>query len=258
MENAVEALKMAFAVFVFIIALTVGITVFTQARQSSEVILTAQDDTRYYEYIPGSIFNEDTGEWESTGDTRIVGLETVIPTLYKYYKENYTVVFLEKDGTPLTLYETQTEPRTWSGSDLRTNSIASIVSKYYDGILDNHIGIQSNDRNICAFDIDDETKRHEPWTGNPDIDVKRNLDAFLNGSDFTYESSSGSVINRSYSYDGFIRDYSDQQFIEMQGEYNYDVASTTQTPDEETNTFGAYEDTVKNKKKRVIIYQKYN
>ena len=46
MENAVEALKMAFAVFVFIIALTVGITVFTQARQSSERILTAATDTR--------------------------------------------------------------------------------------------------------------------------------------------------------------------------------------------------------------------
>ena len=243
---------MAFAVFVFIIALTVGITVFTQARQSSEVILTAQDDTRYYEYIPGSIFNEDTGEWESTGDTRIVGLETVIPTLYKYYKENYTVVFLEEDGTPSTLYETQTEPRTWSGSDLRTNSIASIVSKYYDGILDNHIGIQSNDKKICAFDIDDETKRHEPWTGNPDIDVKRNLDAFLNGGEFAFPSTDGRV----YEYDGFINEHGDEKFRELMGEYNYDLTSNSEEP--ETNTHGAYDDTIKNKKKRVIVYQVVN
>lgn len=254
MENAVDALKMAFAIFVFTIAISLAIYMFTKARETANIVLQSSDVTKYMEYTDLSDINSGI----SIEDDRIVGLETIIPTLYKYYKENYTVVFLEEDGTPSTLYETQTEPRTWSGSDLRTNSIASIVSKYYDGILDNHIGIQSNDKKICAFDIDDETKRHEPWTGNPDIDVKRNLDAFLNGSEFTYESSSGSIIDRAYSYDGFIKNNSGQQFIEMQGEYNYDVASTTQTPDEETNTFGAYEDTVKNKKKRVIIYQKYN
>ena len=252
MENAVDALKIAFAAIVFVLALTIGIAVFTQARTASDVILQGQDSTEYYEYIHAGIYDDETGQWISTGDTRIVGIETVIPTLYRYYKENYTVVFLEADGTPMELYETMTEPTLWSGSDPSKNTIAPIVSKYYDGVLDVHVGVKSNDLKICSFDLDEETNRHEPWTGNANTDSKKNLDAFLNGGEFAFPSNDGRV----YEYDGFINKHGDKKFRELMGEYNYDLTSNSEEP--ETNTHGAYDDTIKNKKKRVIVYQVVN
>ena len=255
MENAVDALKIAFAAIVFVLALTIGIAVFTQARTASNVILHGQDSTEYYEYIRAGIYDDETGQWISTGDTRIVGIETVIPTLYRYYKENYTVVFLEADGTPMELYETITEPTLWSGSDITTNYIAPIVSKYYDGSLETHYGVKSMDLKICSFDLDEETNRHEPWTGNANTDSKINLDAFINGGTFPFPSNSGEVY-KEYEYKGFINEHGDKKFRELMGEYNYDLNAGS--GEQDTNTHGAYDDTIKNKKKRVIVYQVIN
>lgn len=103
MENAVDALKIAFAVMVFILALSVAIIMFSQLNQVSQVVLASSDVTQFYEYTTA------TAEQSS----RIVGLETIIPTLYKYYKENYTVIFLKENGEPLPLYESQTDRRLW-------------------------------------------------------------------------------------------------------------------------------------------------
>ena len=89
MENAVDALKIAFGVFVFTIALSISIYMFTMARETSDTVLQSSDVTKLMEYIEAS---------DMIGEDRIVGLETIIPTLYKYYKENYTVIFLKSDG----------------------------------------------------------------------------------------------------------------------------------------------------------------
>ena len=84
MENAVDALKIAFAVMVFTIALTLAISTFSQARETSEAVLFMNDKTNYYSWEDEVNYSE---------DKRIVGIEAIIPTLYRYYKENYTVIF---------------------------------------------------------------------------------------------------------------------------------------------------------------------
>ena len=160
----------------------------------------------------------------------MVGLETIIPTLYKYFKENYTVIFLESNGKPMELYETQTDPDLWS---------PGYTNKYYDN---------NQDIKVCSFDVDEETRRREPWTGNTNY-YKQNLDMFLSGG--TFVSPSGNGMDYDYSDNNgwgsrsFIDKFSDSQFRESLGEYTYnDVQSTTGT--ETAN--------VKPKKKRVIVY----
>ena len=221
MENAVDALKIAFGVFVFTMALSLSIYMFTMARETSDIVLQSSDVTTLMEYIETS---------DMIGEDRIVGLETIIPTLYKYYKENYTVIFLKSDGTPLELYETQTNPTLWS---------PGYTNKYYD---------DNQDLKICSFDVDEETRRREPWTGNTNY-YKQNLDMFLSGG--TFVSPSGNGMDYDYSDNNgwgsrsFIDKFSDSQFRESLGEYTYnDVQSTTGT--ETAN--------VKPKKKRVIVY----
>ncbi len=86
MENAAEALHMAAAVLIFVLALTISINVFSEARMTSQTLLDYND--REYEYT----YVEDNGTTK-----RIVGLESIVPSIYKAYKENYKIVF-DDDG----------------------------------------------------------------------------------------------------------------------------------------------------------------
>lgn len=49
------------------------------------------------------------------------------------------------------------------------------IGKYYTTDEDKYTTYDLNP--VCAFDVDDETIRHEPWTGSL-TDYKENLDVF--------------------------------------------------------------------------------
>lgn len=87
MENVADAVKMAGSILLFVIALSVAVFSFSQARETISTVLklsdretlTIQGDENYY-YL--------------TGDTnRYVGLETILPSIYRAYKENFKIVF---------------------------------------------------------------------------------------------------------------------------------------------------------------------
>lgn len=93
-ENIADALKMAGSVLLFVMGLSIAILYFSQAREAIDVVLSYSDresltiegDSRFY-YL------------SSENDTnRYVGKETIIPSIYRAYKENYKIVFLFPDG----------------------------------------------------------------------------------------------------------------------------------------------------------------
>ena len=88
MENAADALQMAAFVLIFVLALSISINAFGEARQTSQIILDYKDREYDYTYV------EDNGETTE----RIVSAETIIPSIYKAYKENYKIVFKDKKG----------------------------------------------------------------------------------------------------------------------------------------------------------------
>lgn len=94
MENAADALQMAAFVLIFVLALSISINAFGEVRQTAQMILDNKDRGGYiYTYITGN------------GNTkRIVGAETIIPSMYKAYKENYKIVFKNLDSSSY-LYE---------------------------------------------------------------------------------------------------------------------------------------------------------
>lgn len=106
MENAVDALKMAAAVLIFVLAISIAILSFGQAREAADTILDYRD--RETIFINGNYY------YKATGTERKVGLETVFPAIIRAYLENYKVVFegLDKpiykvilnDGTRLDRY----------------------------------------------------------------------------------------------------------------------------------------------------------
>lgn len=94
MENVADALKMAAAVLIFVLALTISIYSFGQARATSQIILDYQDRENDSDFYTD---NKDT--------KRIVGVETIIPSIYRAYKENYKIVFKFSEPNEYYLYK---------------------------------------------------------------------------------------------------------------------------------------------------------
>ena len=95
MENAAEALKMAAWVLIFVVALSIIINAFGMARQTTDILISYNDNEYYTDYV------------EQGNTERKVGYETIIPAIYRAYKENYKIIFLNNDGTPMYFYDYQ-------------------------------------------------------------------------------------------------------------------------------------------------------
>ena len=129
MGNAVEALKMAGSVLLFVLALSIVMIAFTNARQSLDIILsyadreslTIENDSRYY-YLSN----------EGNSLSRTVGKETIIPALYRSSSENYAVVFKFKNEN-LKLYEQRES--LYSGNWKPINSIDKLDLNIIEGII---------------------------------------------------------------------------------------------------------------------------
>ena len=91
MENAADALKMAFAVFIFVFALSLAFSTITKAKDTADFVLFANDKTNYYDY-----------ENIEVGDTgRIVDISIVVSTIYRCKNETIVVKVLGEDMKPL-------------------------------------------------------------------------------------------------------------------------------------------------------------
>ena len=90
MENAADALKMAAAVLIFVLAISIAILAFGQVRETSDTMLEFRD--RETVDIDGEYY------YKTSGTERSVNLETIIPSIFRVYLENYRIVFegLEK------------------------------------------------------------------------------------------------------------------------------------------------------------------
>lgn len=105
MENAVDALKMAAAVMIFVLALSISITAFSEARIASTTLL---------DYTDREFFLGKEDYYNSTTKKRTVGIETIIPAIYKaYYDESYKIRFYYNDGNPIELYKLKNDEGTF-------------------------------------------------------------------------------------------------------------------------------------------------
>lgn len=102
MENAADALKMAFGVLIFVVAISLSVSTFSNAKKTIDSIISYRDKTQDYVYVE-----------ESNEKNRIVGIETVVPAMYKAYSENYRIEFYKKNAqgqeVKLILYKNRTQ-----------------------------------------------------------------------------------------------------------------------------------------------------
>ena len=146
MENAVDALKMAGAVLLFVLAISVAIVSFGQVREAADTILDYKD--RETVYIDGNLY------YKTTGTERTVGLETIIPTIYRAYIENYKIVF---EGLNEPIYTLKLSGNTKIAKytiDLETKTTT-------DGIQINNVALANDEQKsefLCGILYNDFTK----------------------------------------------------------------------------------------------------
>lgn len=249
MENATNALIMAFSVFFFVMALAIGMHSFNQAKQTSDIILRGQDETNYYEYVEAEGGN---------AENRIIGMETIIPTLYKYYKENYTVLFRKAtyndDGRfsniePFLLYETKTNKNNWGNKKNEHGTGYNTDIGYKDPMKEKYVTYFSSNNyktwidngKIFTFDVEEETLRHEPWTGNEQ--TYKNLSCFISGGLYInpYYNNPSPSFAQNINYSAFANTNRSKRFVETIAEYQF-------TTEDEASGI------TKVKNKRIVIF----
>lgn len=125
MENAADALKMAGAVLIFVLAISITILSFGQVRQAADTILNYKDRETTYEY-----YETTPGQYERT-----VSLETVIPAVFRSYLENYKIVFDFDDGLGAPIYKAK-----YNGTDIPKYSLdleTNQNTEYQNAVLAN-------------------------------------------------------------------------------------------------------------------------
>lgn len=254
MENAVDALKMAFAIFVFAIAITLALSVVGQARSTSEIVFSLNDKTLDYEYTTADDYN--------AKEQRIVGFETILPTIYRYAKEQYAVTIFNKSGEPIVRYDLYTEGfmGNWNTILKNRNSTNDQIKKEanttYDNVNDRFTIIERLVKKETGNDIkliDKLPNLYEgessvnnitivsPWMGDPNNDVLDRIRCDLT-NDGTYTKN-----NITYKGKNLIN-YKNSKFKEFFIEL-YTSGETVTSDD------GNYSiETIKGNKKLEIIY----
>ena len=263
MENASEALKMGAAVLIFVMAISISIFAFTKVRQASTAIMDKFDDKSYY--------SDDNVAIQTN---RIVGIETIIPTLYSYYDSNTTILFYEGTGFDWDTYSFKTikeMPLYYTealGSDVfRKEKLENDLDKSLLNISDDPDDV-NNYRAIYGLDIHDELTRREPWSynevyskifvesliagyngppyegiGRPEYAISRNK---LSGKNHSQTNNGSPVYYINFQYKDSMNGKSLSQasgarFLERVGQYNTDLVSTVEDGQEklESQTTGS-------------------
>ena len=179
MENATEAFKMGFAVLVFVAALSLAIFSFTKVRETSANLIKQSDIKEYYQ----SLALDATGVSSNNAlSSRVVGVETVVPTLYRYYKENYTILFYTGEGydesngtftsiTPMILYYTETSNSPdYSYLDQSTLTVSSHKNEQ----VINQVGEQISSEVGILF-LYSDFKKHDGYKRSIELSKQFNL-----------------------------------------------------------------------------------
>ena len=192
MENSARALITAFSMMMFVIGFTYSIFLINKLLSTSSVLLDSVETTKYYDNIEVK---------DTSNTTRIVGVETIVPVLYRYYKENYSVRILDNNDYLIQLFDLGIESKmqgaaNYIGTDEKEK--AALANSIY------------NDGNNSAYMFG------APWAGSLD-NAKIRVDYFLNGT-------KGYINNTLVDYSkngGFLKKYGNGSFEESFVEYAY-------------------------------------
>jgi len=232
-DNASNALMMAFFVMLLVIALAVAMRMFSQVVSTAEILTLYSDSTVYYDNV--EIQESSSADNDiKTGTARVVSAETIIPTLYRYYKENFCVKIYDATGGLLQVFDVNLEGKVEDSIKDSTATISAITGS-------------SKANYAYKTNYNDNAKPYymfgAPWLGSTES-IKTRIDLYVNGKagyindtyvDYTDNSFYQARLNKTQFKENFIN-------------YSY-TGQTLETEDGDVLVTGASA-----KDKIVIIY----
>lgn len=234
MENAADALKMAAAILIFIIAIASSFSLFGTAKQTADSIINMKDKQAYLaaaELDNGILYTSTSAITDTVGDAheesnvkgvtingdRIVGIDDVVSTILRYNKEKYGVTIIEKNtGKVLVRFDSNTENvmRRWNNiitndetrktaeqqKEEYTNKIKENLNNYYSN---GNIQLEYGDLELLyklKVEGNSSITCGAPWYGN-DKEIQKRIACDLDGTkylcyDDTQEYQGKGLINK--------------------------------------------------------------
>lgn len=197
MENALQALKMAASVLIFIIAITTSFVMFSKAKATTDSIIRIQDRQAYLESpdVRGGILytsSEDISGGEAFKETmttdgnRIVKANDVISSLYRYWLEQYNVTIISNNNV-IARYDSDTESILQSLKRNNTEELGKI-EQYISNIIHDATGktVSVNLKDIYKIESNQQGEIKTfgaPWLGT-DTEVIKRINAELAGKEY--------------------------------------------------------------------------
>ena len=225
MENASQALRMGAAVIVFMLAISLFFHSFSSTKKASDSIIKIQDKQAYLEsdgvenilYKSDSGITADTTNYSSEGN-RIVGIDSVISTIYKYDKEKFGVTIFDENGNLIARYDSSTESLMNNWNNISLGDKNAYIKQIEDNLKNNvkdpnelnfadlfedlfTLEVYSSDgiallgNEICA-----------PWYGNHK-DIMGRINADITGIDVKFYNKKYKSIK--------LNNYNDNKFYEI-------------------------------------------
>ena len=204
MENAADALKMAAAVLIFIIAIASSFSLFGTAKQTADSVIGMRDKQKYLDaaeldtvlYVSSDVISkEDSKEGNSqvvgltTKGDRIVGIDDVISTIYRYNKEKYGVTIVKANGEVIARFDSNTENvmsqynNIKSGFDKYVSELEKNTSTSYTSPKFSNNKLQE----LYAISVAGNSKIRygAPWYGN-DNQIQKRVSADIDGTEYKF------------------------------------------------------------------------
>lgn len=234
MENLTHALYMAFAVLVFIIAFTYSLAMVNSLNNTTETLVYELDKTNFYDTLTLDylITNNDKGYNDTDRVSKVVGIESIIPTLYRYYKESFAVRILDENGNLIQIFDATIEGDVMTAATTvpanRTAEQRALLSLY--GAKKNGT---NNPNNLYGA----------TWLGSTNKDTKSRIDMYIYGGagyiNNTYVDYGQDFNNlKISSIKGtnpakiYLNNFKDRKFKETFSQYSYEGDTLTTEDDE--------------------------
>ena len=131
MENATEALLMAFAVLIFVVALSVTFSSLAQAKSTADVVLYYSDRENFQTPIKDDKENIQNGG-------RTVGVDTVIATISRCVKEKFAVKIIGDKNSNTKEYIFEYDANVYKTKYSGITTIKEGIEKEYEEFLKNY------------------------------------------------------------------------------------------------------------------------
>lgn len=203
MENLSKALYLAFAMIIFVIAFSVSLFLVDKLNTTAKSIVYRLD----YAYYDSLSLDKLIENNEDRNRSRIVGVDTIIPTLYRYYKESFAVEILDSSGNLLQYFDTTTEGDVNAAVATidKTNKQRAILKAYNQGTAQ-------------MFGA--------PWLANIDRDAKTRVDMYISGK-------KGYINNVLVDYTGNnLKSHEGSKFKEIFTQYAYEGDTISSNPED--------------------------